>query len=1064
MRSERPPVLLRCGCAALKAFILAVALMTGMVVIAGTAEALPDIRLGYTLDEGAGTAVADASSNGTAATATSPNWTAVGRFGNAIVFDGNSTRVRSNTDVALGATFTLEAWVFNPGNQDYEAILTIGSERDLYLANGTLNFYAGSANLAFGAVPTNVWQHVALVSDGNTVRAYLEGVQLGATQNTALPATTAPLQIGAWFDAGGTMGDYFSGTLDEIRVYNRALSAAEIATDRTAAVSSDGGGAGGDTTPPVVSGGAPSGTLAAGTTQTTLEVTTSETATCRYTTTPGTAYAAMTNTFATTGGTAHSTAFTGLTNGSSYTVYVRCQDAASNANTSDYTVGFSVAAAGGGGGSGLGSWTAATSLPEPRSGNGAVSANGYLYLIGGINGSGTVTSTVYMARTNADGTLGTWSTTTPVPVPIRSIRPVFANGFVYLTGGTSDGGTLFSTVYYAPVQANGTLGAWNTTTALPQAQISHTAFAVGGFLYVVGGNIGSTCVTTVRYAAINANGTIGSWITTSALPQARCGIVSAGATYNGYLYVAAGFNNSDLTNRVYYARINANGSLAAWQTNATNVANAREYLYAEAVGGTLYVMGGQGGLSGNVQSSVERATINADGSVGAFTAATSMPGPRSYLAGAQASGTIYVLGGGTATSGGTAQSNVWFARPGGGGGGGGDTTPPVLSNGAPTGTLAAGTTQATLQVTTNEAATCRYSTTANTTYAAMTNTFATTGATNHSTPVTGLQSGSYTFYVRCTDGTGNAGTADFAITFTVGTGDITAPTVSVTAPAGGASVSGTSVAVTATAADDVGVAGVQFLLDGAALGAEDTTSPYSVNWDTTTASNANHTLTARARDAAGNQSTSAGVTVTVGNAAQSGGLRVAYPLSAGSGTTVADVSTNNTPATATSPTWTTSGRYGNAITFNGTSSRVRSNSSINLTGTFTIEAWVLNPTNQASESIVTVGSNRDLYITNGTLRFFTGATTLTFGTVAANTWQHVAIVSDGSTVRAYVDGSQSGSTQNAALGSFSGPVQLGAWTDGTNNGDFFSGTIDEVRVYTRALTATEIATDRTTPL
>jgi hypothetical protein len=93
--------------------------------------------------------------------------------------------------------------------------------------------------------------------------------------------------------------------------------------------------------------------------------------------------------------------------------------------------------------------------------------------------------------------------------------------------------------------------------------------------------------------------------------------------------------------------------------------------------------------------------------------------------------------------------------------------------------------------------------------------------------------------------------------------DVTAPTVSVTAPAAG-NVSGT-ISVTASASDNVGVAGVQLLLDGANLGAEDTVSPYSVSWNTTTATNGNHTLTARARDAAGNNATSAGVTVNVNN-------------------------------------------------------------------------------------------------------------------------------------------------------------------------------------------------------
>ena len=74
-----------------------------------------------------------------------------------------------------------------------------------------------------------------------------------------------------------------------------------------------------------------------------------------------------------------------------------------------------------------------------------------------------------------------------------------------------------------------------------------------------------------------------------------------------------------------------------------------------------------------------------------------------------------------------------------------------------------------------------------------------------------------------------------------------------------------TVTVTATASDNVGVAGVQFLLDGALLGAEDTTTPYSVSWDTTTATNASHTLLARARDAAGNFTNSAPLTVTVSN-------------------------------------------------------------------------------------------------------------------------------------------------------------------------------------------------------
>ncbi len=95
--------------------------------------------------------------------------------------------------------------------------------------------------------------------------------------------------------------------------------------------------------------------------------------------------------------------------------------------------------------------------------------------------------------------------------------------------------------------------------------------------------------------------------------------------------------------------------------------------------------------------------------------------------------------------------------------------------------------------------------------------------------------------------------------------DNTPPTVSITSPASGATVSGT-ITITATASDNRGVAGVQFQLDGANGGGEDTTAPYSAPWDTTTASNGAHTLTAVARDTAGNWTTSSPVTVTVSNA------------------------------------------------------------------------------------------------------------------------------------------------------------------------------------------------------
>ena len=129
---------------------------------------------------------------------------------------------------------------------------------------------------------------------------------------------------------------------------------------------------------------------------------------------------------------------------------------------------------------------------------------------------------------------------------------------------------------------------------------------------------------------------------------------------------------------------------------------------------------------------------------------------------------------------------------------------------------------------------------------------------------TPVSNGTHMLTARARDAAGNT-TTSAAVSVTVNNvvADTTPPTVSMTAPAAG-TVTGT-VTVSANAADNIGVAGVQFLLDGVSLGTEDTTSPYSISWNTASASNGTHVLTARARDAAGLNTTSAGVSVTVNN-------------------------------------------------------------------------------------------------------------------------------------------------------------------------------------------------------
>jgi hypothetical protein len=133
--------------------------------------------------------------------------------------------------------------------------------------------------------------------------------------------------------------------------------------------------------------------------------------------------------------------------------------------------------------------------------------------------------------------------------------------------------------------------------------------------------------------------------------------------------------------------------------------------------------------------------------------------------------------------------------------------------------------------------------------------------------------GTHVVTARASDGAGNS-TTSAGITVTVNNAtpppppplpDTTAPSVSVTAPVQDSTVSGATVSFNATAGDDVGVAGVLFLVDGGPAGAEDTIAPYEIAWDSTSVANGTHVVSARARDAAGNTADSAAVTITVDN-------------------------------------------------------------------------------------------------------------------------------------------------------------------------------------------------------
>jgi hypothetical protein len=346
---------------------------------------------------------------------------------------------------------------------------------------------------------------------------------------------------------------------------------------------------------------------------------------------------------------------------------------------------------------------------------------------------------------------------------------------------------------------------------------------------------------------------------------------------------------------------------------------------------------------------------------------------------------------------------------------------------------------------------------------------------------TSLTAGTYYYKVTAKDAAGNVSSPSTQASATV-SGDTIAPTVSLTAPANGATVTGT-VTVSANASDNVGVVGVQFLLDGVNLGSEVTAAPYNFSWNTASTINGTHTLAARARDAAGNQTTSASITVTVNNTTTTSGLVAAYGFNEGSGTTVTDLSGSGHTGTIANATWTTGGKYGNALSFNGSNAWVTINDAadLRLTAGMTVEAWV-NPTVNASKWSAAIVKEQPsdpandiayaLYTADGSGKppavhglFGSGGgadkSAVGTSTLPLNTWTHLAGTYDGTALRLYVNGALVATkAQTGSMTTTTGALRIG----GDASNEFFTGLIDEVRVYNRALSQTEIQNDMGTPL
>jgi hypothetical protein len=133
----------------------------------------------------------------------------------------------------------------------------------------------------------------------------------------------------------------YTATWDSTAVSDGPHTISAVARDTTGNTATDSVTVTVDNTAPIRSAGAPSGLVAAGTSSTAISLTTNESAVCKYSTNSGTAYGSMTA-FTSTGGTSHSQTVTGLSNGNTYTYYVKCSDGIGNVNGSNYTITFDV--------------------------------------------------------------------------------------------------------------------------------------------------------------------------------------------------------------------------------------------------------------------------------------------------------------------------------------------------------------------------------------------------------------------------------------------------------------------------------------------------------------------------------------------------------------------------------------------------------------------------------------------------------------------------------------------------------------------------------------------------
>jgi PKD repeat protein len=194
----------------------------------------------YGFEDGGGSTLSDTSGNGNNGTVNGASW-ANGKYGGALSFNGSSmVTVGDAASLDLSSGMTLEAWVY-PTSLSTTWSDIIYKATDTYFLMGSTpqgqapdlgGTFAGT-NVYGNPLPLNTWSHIAGTYDGTTMRFYVNGVLVSSQpQSGSIPASTGPLSIGG----DSISGQYWTGLIDEVRVYNRALSSSEVITDMTTPV------------------------------------------------------------------------------------------------------------------------------------------------------------------------------------------------------------------------------------------------------------------------------------------------------------------------------------------------------------------------------------------------------------------------------------------------------------------------------------------------------------------------------------------------------------------------------------------------------------------------------------------------------------------------------------------------------------------------------------------------------------------------------------------------------------------------------------------------------------